>query len=69
MQNIINDKDDAAIVKTIMDIARHFSLDPVAEGVENNKQAVFLQKIGCKVFQGFFYSKPMTAAGFSAKYF
>lgn len=69
VQNIINDKDDAAIVKTIMDIARHFSLDPVAEGVENNKQAVFLQKIGCKVFQGFFYSKPMTAAGFSAKYF
>ncbi|MDF1831105.1 MAG: EAL domain-containing protein [Porticoccaceae bacterium] len=69
VQNIINDKDDAAIVKTIMDIARHFALDPVAEGVENNKQAVFLQKIGCKVFQGFFYSKPMTAAGFSAKYF
>ena len=67
--NIINDKDDAAIVKTIVDIARHFAFDPVAEGVENKEQAVFLQSIGCQIFQGFLYSKPMTADEFSAKYF
>jgi diguanylate cyclase (GGDEF)-like protein len=69
VQNIINDRDDAAIVKTIMDIARHFALDPVAEGVENKEQAVFLHNIGCQIFQGFLYSKPMTATEFSAKYF
>lgn len=69
VQNIINDIDDAAIVKTIMDIARHFSLDPVAEGVENKEQADFLHNIGCQVFQGFLYSKPMPATEFSAKYF
>lgn len=69
VKNIINDRDDAAIVKTIMDIARHFALDPVAEGVENKEQAVFLHNIGCQIFQGFLYSKPMTASEFSARYF
>lgn len=69
VKNIVNDRDDAAIVKTIMDTARHFALDPVAEGVENKEQVVFLKNIGCQIFQGFFYSNPMTAMEFSAKYF
>jgi diguanylate cyclase (GGDEF)-like protein len=69
VRNINNDRDDAAIVKTIMDIARHFALDPVAEGVENKEQADFLHNIGCQVFQGFLYSKPMPATEFSTKYF
>ena len=69
VHNIINDKDDAAIVKTIMDIARHFGLEPVAEGVETEDQAGFLYDIGCRVFQGFLYSKPMSAEDFYAKYF
>ena len=69
VHNIINDKDDAAIVKTIMDIARHFALEPVAEGVENKEQANFLHNIGCQIFQGFLYSKPMPATEFATKYF
>ncbi|MBQ0721585.1 MAG: EAL domain-containing protein [Gammaproteobacteria bacterium] len=69
VHNITNDKDDAAIVKTIMDIARHFGLEPVAEGVENKEQAAFLSDIGCQVFQGFLYSKPLPAEEFSAQYF
>ncbi|RLA39813.1 MAG: hypothetical protein DRQ64_06040 [Gammaproteobacteria bacterium] len=69
VHNIINDKDDAAIVKTIMDIARHFSLKPVAEGVENKEQASFLRDIGCPVFQGYLYSGPLSAEAFSAEYF
>ncbi len=69
VHNIINDKDDAAIVKTIVDIARHFGLKPVAEGVENKEQERFLHDIGCHIFQGFLYSDPMTAGEFSAEYF
>lgn len=69
VHNIINDKDDAAIVKTIMDIARHFSLKPVAEGVESKEQARFLHDIGCPVFQGYLYSSPLSAEDFSAQYF
>jgi len=69
VQNIISDRDDAAIVKTIMDIARHFGLEPVAEGVENKEQESFLHNIGCQIFQGYLYSKPMPAEAFSVKYF
>ena len=68
VHNIINDKDDAAIVKTIMDIARHFGLKPVAEGVENKEQEDFLRDIGCPVFQGYFYSGPLSAEDLSAEY-
>ncbi len=69
VHNIIEDKDDAVIVKSIMDIARHFSLKPVAEGVENKEQASFLRDIGCPVFQGYLFSGPLSAEEFSAKYF
>jgi len=68
VQNIISDRDDAAIVKTIMDIARHFGLEPVAEGVENKEQESFLNNIGCQVFQGYLYSKPLSASDFSTRY-
>ena len=53
VSNIIHDKDDAAIVKTIVDIARHFGLKPVAEGVENKKQESFLHNIGCDTYKAF----------------
>lgn len=68
VKNIINDKDDAAIVKTIVDIARHFGLKPVAEGVENKEQENFLHNIGCHIYQGYLYSYPMTAEAFATKY-
>jgi EAL domain-containing protein (putative c-di-GMP-specific phosphodiesterase class I) len=68
VSNIIHDKDDAAIVKTIVDIARHFGLKPVAEGVENKKQESFLHNIGCDTYQGYLYSHPVTAEAFYAKY-
>ena len=69
VRSIINDKDDAAIVKTIVDIARHFGLKPVAEGVENKEQATFLQDIGCPIFQGYLYSDPLPAEQFVSEFF
>ncbi|PCJ36841.1 MAG: hypothetical protein COA75_06205 [Cellvibrionales bacterium] len=69
VRSIISDKDDAAIVKTIMDLARHFGLKPIAEGVENKEQESFLHDIGCQIFQGYLYSEPLTAEEFAAQYF
>lgn len=68
VSNITNDRDDAAIVKTIMDLARHFGLKPVAEGVETQEQVAFLSDIGCRIYQGYFYAKPMSADDFSRRY-
>ncbi len=48
------------IVKCILDLAHSCQIDTVVEGVETMKEAEVLKRLGAHVFQGFFYSKPMT---------
>jgi EAL domain-containing protein (putative c-di-GMP-specific phosphodiesterase class I) len=54
------DPDDAAIVETILSVARHLDLHVVAEGVETAEQWAFLKERGCATFQGFHFSKPVS---------
>ncbi len=61
IQNIPNDKDDMAIVKTIIVLAHSLKLDLIAEGVETIEQKDFLVEAGCHNIQGFYYSKPLPA--------
>lgn len=53
---IIQDQDDAAIVRAIISMARHLGLQVVAEGVETKAQAAFLKRELCHDVQGFLYS-------------
>jgi diguanylate cyclase (GGDEF)-like protein len=50
------------IVKSIMDMAHTLGMQVVAEGVEDNEQIVSLISMGCEFGQGFFFSKPVSAA-------
>ena len=59
-----DDRDNAAIVSAIIAIARNFSLQVTAEGVETEGQLKFLQRLGCNQFQGFLRSKPVPAVDF-----
>jgi len=61
VRDIATDKDDAAIVTTIIAMARHLNLTVVAEGVENFQQLNFLTANGCTLFQGYHFSRPLTA--------
>lgn len=61
IMNIVNNKDNIAIVKTIINLAKNLDLDLVAEGVETQEQIDFLLQEGCYVMQGYFYSKPIPA--------
>ncbi|WP_263255925.1 EAL domain-containing protein [Shewanella sp. SM32] len=36
----------------------------IAEGVETEKQRAFLENEGCRVYQGFLYSKPIPIEDF-----
>lgn len=54
-----DDKDDAAIVKAIIALARNLGVATVAEGVETEQQARILELEGCDVVQGFLYSRPI----------
>jgi EAL domain-containing protein (putative c-di-GMP-specific phosphodiesterase class I) len=64
VRNLHNDADDAAIARTIMDMADNLGLKVVAEGIEIKEHETFLQSIHCHIGQGYYYSKPIPAAEF-----
>jgi diguanylate cyclase (GGDEF)-like protein/PAS domain S-box-containing protein len=51
----------AALVRSIIELARALDVGTVAEGVENADQARILRDLGCNVAQGFFLCRPQTA--------
>jgi diguanylate cyclase (GGDEF)-like protein len=53
------DADDAAIVTSIVELARSLGLRVVAEGVEDKETWRRLAGAGCHVGQGWFYARPM----------
>jgi diguanylate cyclase (GGDEF)-like protein len=54
------DKDDVAIVKTIISLAKNLDLEIIAEGVEEKAQVDFLVREGCDNIQGYYFSKPLS---------
>jgi len=57
--NMTNDADDSTIVQTIIQLAENLSLSVVAEGVEDQETSNRLRTMGCKIVQGYHYSKPV----------
>ncbi len=53
---------DAALVRTIVSLARSLSVEVVAEGVEDITQEQYLRSIDCDIGQGYLYSRPLPAA-------
>lgn len=64
VRDIENDVNDAAIVATIIAMAKHLDLRVIAEGVETPYELDFLKQNGCPVFQGFLFSRPVPDALF-----
>ena len=58
------DASDAAIARTIIALARNLGMQVVAEGVETRAQFEFLCEHGCDLIQGYYFSKPVSAAEF-----
>jgi diguanylate cyclase (GGDEF)-like protein/PAS domain S-box-containing protein len=61
VRHISTNPDDATIVSTIVQMGRNLNMDVVAEGVENEDQLVFLQKLGCTFAQGLLFGNPMSS--------
>ncbi|MDR3641214.1 MAG: EAL domain-containing protein [Humidesulfovibrio sp.] len=59
ISDLPRDVDDAAIVQTILSMAKNLELRVVAEGVETAEQLEFLLGLGCDEFQGYYFSKPL----------
>lgn len=60
VMNMLNDKADELIVRSIVDLARNFEKKVIAEGVEDAEVEALLREIGCDYVQGYHYEKPMT---------
>lgn len=47
------------MVKTVIEMAKIFSWDVIAEGIENHEVASLLQTLGCQYGQGYYFARPM----------
>ncbi len=56
--DVLNNSNDAAIARTILNLAHSMDLSVVAEGVETAGQRDFLLASGCRAFQGYFFGRP-----------
>jgi diguanylate cyclase (GGDEF)-like protein len=59
--DMVSDDDDAAIVRTTLDLARSLRLRVVAEGVEDAETWKLLADQGCDTIQGYVLSRPLPA--------
>ncbi len=61
VRDVVLNPDSATIVDTIIQMGRNMDMDVVAEGVEDEAQLNFLQKLGCTYVQGLLFGEPMSA--------
>lgn len=59
IRNMTINSNDAAIVKTIIDLAQNLNYKVIAEGVETQEQLNFLTTLGCYNIQGYYFSPPL----------
>ncbi len=68
VRDLIEDPGDAALVETILTMARHIQLHVVAEGVETAEAFELLRDNGCQIFQGYHFGRPCSAEQFAARF-
>ena len=64
------DNEDRAskILKMIVELSKQLEIPVITEGVETLDQVKFLREIGCDMFQGYYFAKPMEVSAFEEKY-
>ncbi len=67
-RSFVNDIKDAShgviLVDTIIMMAHNLGLEVIAEGVETEQELNYLNDKGCKVYQGYYFSKPLPVGNF-----
>ncbi len=52
------------ILATVIDMSNRLDMNVITEGVETKEQLERMVRLGCNMFQGFFFAKPMEVADF-----
>ncbi|MFO2462658.1 EAL domain-containing protein [Pseudomonas sp. 15FMM2] len=61
VQDLLDDDDDASIVRAIIQLGKSLGMQVIAEGVETAEQEAYVIAEGCHEGQGYHYSKPLPA--------
>jgi EAL domain-containing protein (putative c-di-GMP-specific phosphodiesterase class I) len=57
---IVYNKKDRAMVESIITMGKNLGMTVLAEGIETEQQADILQHNGCDIYQGYYFSKPLS---------
>lgn len=57
------------IIKNIINMSEELGIDTLTEGVETAKQFEILYAMGCKLYQGYYFSKPVPLEDFEKQWF
>lgn len=60
VKDILTDVNTQEIVASITSLSKSLNLNVIAEVVETLEQKEMLEKIGCNIYQGYYYSKPLS---------
>ena len=60
LKGFSTNKKSKPLIKAVIDMAKQIDMRTLAEGVETEEQAEFLNSIGCERLQGYLISKPIT---------
>lgn len=64
IRDINTDAGSAAIVMSVISMAKHLGLKVVAEGVESLAEFELLKQHGCQLYQGYYFGRPVAAKNF-----
>lgn len=63
-----NEERSKKILSVIVEMAKQLEMLTIVEGVENSEQVDFLKQLGCDIFQGYYFAKPMDIQSFERAY-
>lgn len=69
MAFLTNAEDDAkarTIVRNVIQLSKELGIESLTEGVETDAQRRMLTEMGCKLYQGYYFAKPMPVEDFEA---
>ncbi len=67
VRSVATDPREAALTATIINMANILGMKVIAECVETEEQVEALRSLGCDQFQGYYFSRPLSAAAFAEK--
>jgi EAL domain-containing protein (putative c-di-GMP-specific phosphodiesterase class I) len=62
LKDILTSREEVAVVKAIVNVARSLKLTVIAEGIETAEQEQALKRMRCREGQGYLYHSPADAA-------